>query len=350
MQNCLFCRKEIPDESQYCCFCGRKQTRSTARKANGTGSIYQRGKTYTAKHRTFRNGRCIAITKGGFKTKREAQQWLNNNSVLDVRAKRQTIGETYNEWSSAHYEKISHKKATAYAAAWKCCAPIQDLYWDEISTFILQKCVDSAKNTHYQRKTVRTVLNSIEAHAIRNGQTDRQLAKYLEIPSAIKPHKRPFTREEIDRVWQQYPSDPYAGAVLIMIYTGMRFGELSGMRPENIYLDDGYMLGGSKTELGRTGEILIVDKIKPLVKELMLPENRFHVSSTAFRKHFDNIDGCQGHTPHECRHSTATFLAEENIPPATISAIMRHTNYEQTLEYTHVSRQSMIEALSTALC
>ena len=350
MQSCLFCRREIPEQSQYCCFCGRKQTRSTSRKANGAGSIYQRGKTYTAKHRVFRSGRCLTLTKGGFKTKREAQQWLNQTSVLDVRAPRQTIGETYREWSSAHYEKISTKKASAYASAWKCCAAIENLYWDEIGTAVLQKCVDNAKNTHYQRKSVRTVLHSIEAHAIRNGQTDRALTSFLEIPSKTKPHKVPFTREEIDRVWQQYPSDPYAGAVLIMLYTGMRFGELANQRPENIYMEDGYMLGGSKTELGRSGEILIIDKIKPLVQELLMPENRFHVSSTAFRKHFDRIDGCQGHAPHECRHTTATLLAEENVPPAVISAIMRHTNYEQTLEYTHVSRKAMQEALTSALC
>jgi len=348
MQSCLFCHREIPDNSQYCCFCGRKQTRSTSRKANGTGSIYQRGRTYTAKHRVFRAGRCMAITKGGFKTKREAQQWLNEHSVLDVRASRQTIGETYKEWSTAHYEKISTKKASAYASAWKCCAAIENLYWDEIGTAILQKCVDNASNTHYQRKTVRTVLHSIEAHAIRNGQTDRALTSYLEIPSKTKPRKVPFTREEIDRVWKAYETHPWAAAVLIMLYTGMRFGELANQRPENIYLRDGYMLGGSKTELGKSGEILIIDKIKPLVKKHLLPTNQFNVSYTAFRKHFDNIDGCQNHAPHECRHTTATLLAEENVPPAVISAIMRHTNYEQTLEYTHVSRKVMQEALTAA--
>lgn len=344
--NCIYCHREIPDGSQFCNYCGQKQVRSTRRKANGTGSIYKRGSTYTAKHRVFRAGRCLAITKGGFKTKREAQQWLNENSVLDVRAQRQTIEETYNEWSSAHYEKITAKKATAYKAAWNCCKSIKDLYWDEIGTAQLQKCVDSALNTHYQRKTVRTVLHSIEAHAIRNGQTDRALTQYLEIPSKTKPHKRPFTAEEIQRVWNAYKTDPFAGAVLIMLYTGMRFGELANQRPENIFLDDGYMLGGSKTELGKYGEILIIDKIKPLIAKHLLPVNQFHISSTAFRKHFDRIDGCQGHAPHECRHTTATLLAEANVPPAVISSIMRHTNYEQTLEYTHVSREKMISALS----
>lgn len=343
---CLFCKKEIPDGSAFCNFCGRKQEREYHRKANGTGTVYKRGSTYTAKHRTYRNGFLIQNTKGGFKTKKAAYDWLADNPAIRTVSKRSTIGELYADWSAMHYDKISSKKAQAYAAAWRCCERIKAYTWDEVTLAQLQACVDKAKATHNQRKTVKTVLRAIEGYAVKNGITERQIASFLEVPSATKPQKVPFTDDEIRRVWEAYKTDPFAGAVLIMLYTGMRYGEISTIRPEDIHLDEGYLMGGKKTELGKASEILIIDKIKPIVREHMKMRNEYAMSSTAFRKHFDAVDGCQGHKPHECRHTTATLLAKANIPPAVISAIMRHTNYQQTLEYTHISREEKRAALA----
>ena len=343
---CLYCKKDIPDGSVFCNFCGRKQEREYHRKANGSGTVYKRGNTYTAKHRTYRNGFLVQKTKGGFKTKKDAYAWLKDNPPLKTIAKNATILQLYTDWSKMHFDKLSKKKEQAYRAAWKCCEAIQAYTWEEVSLAQLQACVDKAKATHNQRKTVKTVLRSIEKYAVRNGITERQLAQHLEIPSATKPQKVPFTDAEIKRVWKAYESDPFAGAVLIMLYTGMRFGEISTIKPENIHLDEGYLMGGKKSELGKYSEILIIDKIKPIIRAHMKMRNEYAMSSTAFRKHFDAVDGCQGHKPHECRHTTATLLANANVPPATISAIMRHTSYQQTLEYTHISREDKRAALA----
>ncbi len=344
--NCLYCKKEISDDSVFCNYCGKKQVREYHRKANGTGTVYKRGSTYTAKHRTYRDGFLIQNTKGGFKTKKDAYDWLKDNPAIRSVSKRSTIGELYADWSSMHYDKISDKKAQAYRAAWKCCESVSKFTWDEVTLAQLQACVDKAKATHNQRKSVKTVLRSIENYAVRNGITERQIASFLEVPAATKPQKKPFTDEEIQRVWNAYKTDPFAGAVLIMLYTGMRYGEISTIKPENIHLDEGYMMGGAKTELGKTGEILIIDKIKPIVREHMKMRNEYALSSEGFRKKFNAVDGCQDHKPHECRHTTATLLAKANIPPAVISAIMRHTNYQQTLEYTHISRDEKRAALA----
>ena len=56
--------------------------------------------------------------------------------------------------------------------------------------------------------------------------------------------------------------------------------------------------------------------------------------------------GIQPHTPHECRHSTATLLAEAGVQPAIIQSVMRHTRYSQSAEYTHIGRKAKIDALN----
>lgn len=72
---CIRCGKEISDESVYCMFCGRKQTRAerkNTRSPNGTGTAYKRGKTWTAMVikgyvDAVPRAKAIKMTKGGLK-------------------------------------------------------------------------------------------------------------------------------------------------------------------------------------------------------------------------------------------------------------------------------------------
>ena len=155
-------------------------------------------------------------------------------------------------------------------------------------------------------------------------------------------------------MWRDYAqtNDPYTASALVMIYTGMRYGELTQATPELVHLSDGYMLGGRKTEAGKTGEIILVPIIRSIVKQLVVDGGLPRVSDTAFRKHFDAAlkrAGVRPHTIHECRHTTATVLAIAGVPPAIISDVMRHTSYVQTMEYTHASRAAKLEAVTSAL-
>ena len=40
------------------------------------------------------------------------------------------------------------------------------------------------------------------------------------------------------------------------------------------------------------------------------------------------------------------WLAKKGVQPAIIQAIMRHTKYSQSAEYTHIDRQTKIDALN----
>ena len=81
---CRKCHAEIPDESNFCLVCGVKQkvTQNTKSRGNGTGSVYKRGRTWTAVrvlgYMTDENGKIHKTTrsKSGFKTKKEALEYL----------------------------------------------------------------------------------------------------------------------------------------------------------------------------------------------------------------------------------------------------------------------------------
>ena len=351
--NCRKCGAELPENAVFCHLCGAKQEITKKKiRGSGQGTVWKDGNIWKAKHRIFRDGKVYSKTKSGFEKKKDALKWLSENSVLDPGNSPATLARIFEEWKDLHEEKIGDHKARDYKSAYEKCIKHLDPYnWDDITLQMMQNAVNKAKNTHYARKMVKTVLNQLEAHAVKNGYTTRRITTYLEIPPEVKPNKTPFTMEEIRKLKEAYENGTdFAGIILIMIYTGMRYGEISTIKPENIHIDEHYLTGGIKTEAGKTGEILIVDEIDPIVRKLMIPKNQASgMSDTTFRKKYAatlEAAGCSEHSTHECRHTTASVLADAGIQPAIIKEIMRHENYQQTLTYTHISRQSKLDAIN----
>lgn len=351
---CRKCSVELPDGAIYCHMCGTKQeiTKTKKHRGNGQGTVFLRGGKWVAMHRIVRDGKTYSKSKSGFDKKKDALKWLSENSVLKLDPSKATFGRIYQEWKDLHDEKIGDHKARDYKSAYEKYLKHLDPYaWDDITLQMFQHAVNKAKNTHYSRKMVKTVLNQLETHAVKNGYTTRRITTYIELPAVTKPNKKPFTMDEIKKLKKSYEGgeNDFAGIILIMLYTGMRYGEISTIKPENIHLDEHYLMGGIKTEAGRSGEILIVDEIEPMVRKLLLPKNQAHgISDKTFRDRFNESlkkAGCDKHTTHECRHTTATLLAEAGIQPAIIKEIMRHENYEQTLAYTHIDRKTRLDAI-----
>ena len=350
---CRKCGIELPEAAVFCFACGTKQAlpqHKPKQRGNGQGTVYRRGKTWTARIVKYESGKRLSKSKGGFEKKKDALDWLAKMSFVAPKSSR-TFQQIYDEWSAAHYPTISKKKTSNYKCAYERCKSVHSMKWEEIGLRHMQGIVNSVKDTYYPKKDIKNLFSMCGQYAIASGYAESSLASYIKLPPASKPHKIPFSPDEIAQLWAGYERGiDFAGMALIMLYTGMRYGEISTLKPENIHLEESYLIGGIKSEAGIEGEILILDEIKPLIADLILSGKIPAMGDTLFRKHFKAAleqCGCRPHNMHECRHSTATLLAKAGIQPAIIKEIMRHASYSQTLEYTHIDRDTKLNALKS---
>lgn len=323
-------------------------------RGNGQGTAYKRGDRWQAVVTRYENGRRIAKTKSGFLRKKDALDWCAQNATFADIGTNRTFAQVYNEWSDMHYQHITRNRMNSLTKAYSRCGMLYSMNFRDIGVRHIQAVIDDAPETYYLRRNVKDLIGSMSDYAITAGYATTNYASLVKLPSKKTPVKNPFSIQEIDNLWEAYHAgDDFAALPLILIYTGMRYGELATIKPENIHLEEGYMMGGIKTEAGKRGEILLLPVIRPLVEKYLLPDNSVaKYSSSTFSNRFKAClerCGCSEHTPHECRHTTATILAKAGVQPAIIKEIMRHTDYTQTLEYTHIDRGTKMEAITNAL-
>ena len=76
----------------------------------------------------------------------------------------------------------------------------------------------------------------------------------------------PFSASEITELWTK-KSDSMASIILILIYTGVRIGELLSLKKSDVFIHDRYFkITASKTKSG-IRDVPIADKIYPLFKK-----------------------------------------------------------------------------------
>ena len=345
--NCLFCKKGIPDGSKYCCYCGRKQQRAKSRMPNGSGTVYQRGKTYTALIRYWDGTKFTSRSKGGFKTKREAYEaarQLSDNVKLR-RTESISFVDLYEKLQQTErYKRLSAEKQKAWEYAFRKCSrlwPVKD--FRDIRYENLVPCIDGL--TYYPARDVKVLLNAMYQLADKLELCDKNYAALLELPKLGEAkEKQTFTDDELRRLWEC--QDPFRDYILIMCYTGLRPVEMQKLRTEDIHLDEGYMTGGQKTELSKKSRIVYPRIIIPLLenfKPWTMGKNTFE---NRFADTLRNAGIERRLTPGCCRHTFITRLTEVENSAAVIQKAARHTKYQTTLNYTHLPMQDVDEAVN----
>ena len=237
-------------------------------------------------------------------------------------------------------------------------------------------------------KKVKITAAAILEYAIENDVLYRNVFKAVSVPSVPAAHRRALTEYEIGLISSTWSGHRLGVPALLMLYCGLRRGELLALTWNDIDLDEKALTvskavkfvgntpvcGSPKTQSSYRA-IPIPDAILPVLRKntarslLVCPASGGGLmTKQAFRcawsSYLNYLNNCAGGrvasrtsarvqaidpniTPHMLRHTYATILYDSSVDVKSAQLFLGHADIQTTLGiYTHLSEQKQGEAVA----
>ncbi len=279
-----------------------------------------------------------------------------NVNPYDVDANKVTFEEIYQKWSEGAYPTLSASSVKTYKSAYKNTTKIQKMCFRDIKLNAIQSVVDAVESQSMARMT-KFLFQKMYTYALENDIVEKDYSQFIKLEKKKETkEKSPFSPAEIQVMWDKVGSVEYADLIVILLYTGMRIGELLDMKKEDIHLEERYMVGGSKTEAGKNRVIPLHKKIIPLIEKRMESKSEYLFTNTLGKKltyalfmskywgmilaHLE-----PGHTPHDTRHTFVSRMDSLGVNRVIIQKIVGHSSKDVTDIYTHKNLDELLAAV-----
>ena len=254
-----------------------------------------------------------------------------------------------------------------------------DMELADIKPMHLQKFVNEfskGASKSYMDK-MRVLLHGVFSAALDNGYIDRDPSTRLRIPLVIEKPRESFTEDEAQKIVTfatQYRYRRVAVAVLVLLFTGIRRGELLGLKWDDISdstisVRRGVFQVGGKAMVedykAKTSKSLRTLPLMPEVAHLVqtLPHCGDFVFGTssgtlwhprnfsrdygnffkALREEYPEVRNLSAHC---CRHSFATLTLASGADVRIVQQLLGHSDINTTARYTHPDMNIMQKAVS----
>ena len=178
----------------------------------------------------------------------------------------------------------------------ECCRDVFNLDLRDIRAHHIKSCMDMTKSPKY-KKGIRFIFQEVLSMGMEYGAVTNNVARDYspkisqEGKKEVSDHTA-LTQAEMDILWENINS-PIHRAILIQCYTGFRPDELCKVLKTDVHFEQGYIIGGNKTEAGRNRVVPICEKIREVVR-IALENPTDHLIATAYRPYkynncFDNL-------------------------------------------------------------
>ena len=327
--------------------------------ANGTGSITKttKRKPYRVRVTDWRTKKRVSL--GYYETRKQAMEVLNEYlyNPYDVENSTMTFKGLYRLFIENQKGLVADGTIKGYENSFKRCKPLHSLVFREIKGPQMQDTVNSLNCSVATKKITKNFLTVLSNYAMELEIMTVNRAKFIRLPKeGVKRQKNVFTGYEIQKPWNNIGIQ-WVDYILIMIYTGMRIGEVPNIRKENIDFINRIIRNiGNKTEKSKHRIIPIHSDILVVIEEL------YNISHTDYlicveastknepihketiRRNFNKIMISLGmkHIPHDTRRTLASILDKNKISETVIMDIMGHTDFKTTKEAYIINGEKVI--------
>ena len=352
-----------------------------SKRANGTGNVYKRGDTWTARvvdhwepSPNSKSGLKPKFkTKGGFTRKKDAV-----NYCADLyRTKRREhppreFKTNFELWKAAYSPRIKSTTMAGYVSAFKHFATLHYVLIDQISTTDLQECIDDCPCGKRTKQMMSVIASLVFKWAIADDQISKNAADNLYTGDDQTTHYEPLTDEELQRIADS--GEPYANYIVALCYLGHRPSEFFSFTKAD-YTQDGtgkrkahYLSGGIKTDAGRNRLVTIPPIIQPIIDDqlklegtdLLFPRLNHNrkgeftgygqMPTEYFNKHiFKPLTaklGIIGKVPYSARHTYSNKIKRVAGADRDKAELMGHADYETTKKHYQSSTIRDLKAIT----
>ncbi len=351
----------------------------------GTVERYGSGWRYRAElARDPATARRRYATKGGFRTEREAQQALHRllvsvNDGAHVERSKLVVSEYLTEWLVRARVDLRPTSAASYGrSVVKLNAAFGAVRLQDLTPVMIEDCYAALLASGLAPKSVRNVHSTLRralGDAERLGLISRNPARLVRAPAVRPAEQETWTPDELSRFLELMASDRLYAAFVLAATTGMRRGEVLGLRWSDLDLErgavtvvhtittvDGRIIdSGTKTAKSRRRVTLDQGTLGALRAHRVAQARERLLVGTDWRDHglvFCRPDGSPVHPDrfstyfttlvlqaglkkirfHDLRHTHATMALRAGIHPKVVSERLGHATVGITLDlYSHVA-------------
>ena len=274
-----------------------------------------------------------------------------------------TFQEVADEWEDEHYKHVQHQTSSRYKShVARAVDYFSDYYMKDISSEDIECFYREMVLKGFSTKSIKdqaSIVKMIMRYALIHRYISSNIADYVVCPKGKpKEERTPLTQKDIKAVESGIFLD-FGKIAYFLLYTGLRKGEMLALSYGDIDLQNSVINVNKSVEYIGNKPRIKEPKTKSGVRQVPLPDalkfmflgkhtktdivfsqNGELMKKSYFREHwmrYCNEVGITA-TPHQFRHTYATFLFEWKISEKDAQQILGHADISTTQNiYTHIN-------------
>ena len=317
-------------------------------RGNGEGSVVKLGgkrkRPFAARVTVgFNNeGKQLFKYVGYYETKTKAKEELNKFLVnpYDLDSSKLTTQDIFDKWSES--AKVSKEVISAYYGVLKNNNLLTKVFKD----IKLMQLEDIAKQlSPSMQKRFKNALKNLYIYSMKHDILDKNLAELMELDKYKAKEKEAISPADVKAILKGDDVIP-----IILLYTGMRIGELLDIKSKNVDLEKRIMIGGLKTDAGKNRKIPIHKNLVPILEKLLEEGNTYLISNKGRKVIYSNYlnvwkenSVLKKYSPHYTRHTFISRAVKLELNREVMKAAIGHASTEVTDIYTHIDNDQLLD-------